>query len=98
MTAIMGAPDDLGFFGEFGGRYVGEPLIEACREVELSLRQTPGTTPPGMQEFLDVLRDYAGRDPPLPPRLATTSVNNWASACCSSAKTSTTPAATRSTT
>ncbi len=34
---FMGEPDELGFFGEFGGRYVGEPLMGACQEVEAAL-------------------------------------------------------------
>ena len=59
----MGAPDDLGFFGEFGGRYVGEPLIEACREVEAAFVDA-WNDPEWHQEFLDVLRDYAGRPSP----------------------------------
>ena len=59
----MGAPDDLGFFGEFGGRYVGEPLIEACREVEEAFIDA-WNDPEWHQEFLDVLRDYAGRPSP----------------------------------
>ena len=50
----MGAPDDLGFFGEFGGRYVGEPLIEACLELETAFLDAWGD-PSFRQEFLDLL-------------------------------------------
>ncbi len=59
----MGAPDDLGFFGEFGGRYVGEPLMEACIELEGAFLDAWGD-PAFRQEFLDVLNGYGGRPSP----------------------------------
>ena len=59
----MGAPDDLGFFGEFGGRYVGEPLIEACLELETAFLDAWGD-PSFRQEFLDLLNGYGGRPSP----------------------------------
>ena len=34
----MTEPDALGFFGEYGGRYVPEPLVGACQEVEAAFR------------------------------------------------------------
>lgn len=59
----MGRPDDLGFFGDFGGRYVGEPLVEACREVETAFVDA-WADPAFRREFDDVLRDYGGRPSP----------------------------------
>ena len=59
----MGAPDDLGFFGDFGGRYVGEPLIEACLELETAFVDAWGD-PAFRQEFLDLLNGYGGRPSP----------------------------------
>ena len=60
----MGAPDDLGFFGEFGGRYVGEPLIGACEEVERAFVDA-WADPAFRREFLELLQSYAGRPSPL---------------------------------
>ncbi len=59
----MGAPNDLGFFGEFGGRYVGEPLIEACLELETAFTNA-WADPSFRQEFLDLLNGYGGRPSP----------------------------------
>jgi len=59
----MGRPDALGFFGEFGGRYVGEPLIGACQEVEEAFVDAWGD-PTFRQEFYDILNGYGGRPSP----------------------------------
>ena len=59
----MGQPDKLGFFGEFGGRYVGEPLIGACEEVEAAFVDAWGD-PQFRQEFYDILNGYGGRPSP----------------------------------
>ncbi len=59
----MGKPDELGFFGEFGGRYVGEPLIGACQEVEDAFVDAWGD-PAFRAEFLHVLNTYGGRPSP----------------------------------
>ena len=59
----MGQPDKLGFFGEFGGRYVGEPLIGACEEVEEAFVDAWGD-PQFRQEFYDILNGYGGRPSP----------------------------------
>ena len=59
----MGAPDDLGFFGEFGGRYVGEPLMGACEELEAAFIDAWGD-PEFQKEFIDVLNSYGGRPSP----------------------------------
>ena len=59
----MGQPDEQGFFGEFGGRYVGEPLIEACIEVEDAFVEA-WADDSFRAEFLDVLQNYAGRPSP----------------------------------
>jgi tryptophan synthase beta chain len=60
----MGRPDDAGFFGEFGGRYVGEPLIGACQEVEAAFVEAWSDSA-FRQEFLDVLNSYGGRPSPV---------------------------------
>lgn len=60
---IMGEPDELGFFGDFGGRFVGEPLIEACKELEHAFIEAWGD-PAFRDEFLHVLNSYGGRPSP----------------------------------
>ncbi len=60
---FMGEPDELGFFGEFGGRFVGEPLIGACQEVETAFVEAWGD-PAFRAEFLEVLNTYGGRPSP----------------------------------
>ena len=59
----MGLPDDQGFFGEFGGRFVGEPLIGACIELETAFVDAWGD-PEFRAEFVDVLNSYGGRPSP----------------------------------
>lgn len=60
----MTEPDALGFFGDYGGRYVPEPLVGACQEVEAAFRDAWSDTA-FRQEFLDILTNYVGRPSPL---------------------------------
>ncbi len=60
---FMGEPDELGFFGEFGGRYVGEPLMGACQEVEAAFIEA-WSDPDFRAEYLQVLNSYGGRPSP----------------------------------
>ncbi len=60
---FMGEPDELGFFGEFGGRYVGEPLMGACQEVEAAFIDAWGD-PTFQAEYLHALKSYGGRPSP----------------------------------
>ena len=67
-AALMGDPGSLGRFGEYGGRYVPESLIGACREVEEAFREA--WADPGFRGQLDrLLATYAGRPTPLTPAL-----------------------------
>ncbi len=53
-----------GRFGEFGGRYVPEPLVPACEELEAAFRSA--WTDDGFRgELNKLLADYAGRPSPL---------------------------------
>ncbi|MER7004636.1 tryptophan synthase subunit beta [Dactylosporangium sp. NPDC000555] len=62
----MGDPGALGRFGEYGGRYVPESLIGACREVEEAFREA--WADPAFHGQLDrLLATYAGRPTPLTP-------------------------------
>jgi tryptophan synthase beta chain len=57
---LMGEPDATGRFGEFGGRFVPEPLVPACQELEAAFREAWADSV-FRTELDDILRDYAGR-------------------------------------
>src|SRR5438045_4070988 len=57
-------PDELGRFGEFGGRYVPETLMTAVQELERAYDAAKAD--PAFQAEMDaMLRDFAGRATPL---------------------------------
>ena len=57
-------PTPEGRFGEFGGRYVPEPLVPACEGLETAFRAA--WADPGFRSRLDgLLADYAGRPSPM---------------------------------
>jgi len=60
----MTEPDAEGYFGDYGGRFVPEPLIGACQEVEAAFRDAWSDNA-FRQEFLDVLTHYVGRPSPV---------------------------------
>src|SRR5699024_9069760 len=57
-------PDEKGFYGEYGGQFVPETLMEALKELseayELS-KKDEGFQP----ELAAILKDYVGRETPL---------------------------------
>jgi tryptophan synthase beta chain len=57
-------PDDRGFFGQYGGRFVPETVIPALQELEAAFAQAR-TDPSFAEEFDRLLRDYVGRPSPL---------------------------------
>lgn len=57
-------PDELGFYGEFGGAYVPELLHPNIVELEQAFR-TISKTKAFKNEFETLLRDYVGRPTPL---------------------------------
>ena len=63
---FMAAPDELGHFGLFGGRFVPEALMPACLELEAAFLEAWSD-----QSFIDeyelVLRELAGRPTPVTP-------------------------------
>src|ERR1700754_3281084 len=62
----MGEPSARGRFGEYGGRYVPESLVEACREVEEAFRDA--WADPGFRGALArLLAVHVGRPTPLTP-------------------------------
>lgn len=60
----MTEPDAEGYFGDYGGRFVPEPLIGACQEVEAAFRDAWSDNA-FRQEFLNVLTHYVGRPSPV---------------------------------
>ena len=63
---VMGAPDDRGRFGEFGGRFVPEALMPACLELETAFRDA-WADPAFVDEYRTVLKQFAGRPTPVTP-------------------------------
>jgi tryptophan synthase beta chain len=62
----MSDPGATGRFGTYGGRYVPESLIPACREIEAAFRDA--WSDPDFRGRLDtLLTRYAGRPTPLTP-------------------------------
>ncbi|MBE3588728.1 MAG: tryptophan synthase subunit beta [Thermoanaerobacteraceae bacterium] len=60
----MSLPDERGYFGPFGGRYVPETLMPALEELTAAYRQA--SQDPAFQKELEYyLRQYAGRPSPL---------------------------------
>ncbi|MCP4036797.1 MAG: tryptophan synthase subunit beta [bacterium] len=57
-------PDERGFFGEFGGRYVPETLVAAIDEL-VSAYPRISESPEYKKELDDLLTHYAGRPTPL---------------------------------
>ncbi len=64
--AGMELPDQRGYFGEFGGRYVPEVLMGALEELSRAY-ETAAADPAFWAEFERLCRDYIGRPTPLYP-------------------------------
>ena len=58
--SLLEPPDDTGRFGDFGGRFVPETLIPACRELEAAFADAWADSE-FRAELATILRDYAGR-------------------------------------
>ncbi|MEN8390679.1 tryptophan synthase subunit beta [Acinetobacter indicus] len=57
-------PDDLGFFGKFGGCYMPESLMPALQELEQAFH-TVRYKPEFWAEYQQILTDFVGRPSPL---------------------------------
>jgi tryptophan synthase beta chain len=57
-------PDDRGYFGQFGGKFVPETLMPALAELEQAYREAQAD-PEFRREFERFCRDYIGRPTPL---------------------------------
>jgi tryptophan synthase beta chain len=62
--SLMGEPGPAGRFGDFGGRFVPEALVPACRELEDAFAAAWGD-PAYRDELSTILRDYGGRPTPV---------------------------------
>ena len=61
---IGNGPDDLGFFGQFGGCYMPEILMPALQELEQAFN-TVRHKPEFWAEYHQILTDFVGRPSPL---------------------------------
>src|ERR1700675_4202372 len=57
-------PDSRGYFGEFGGRYVPETLVEPVEELERAYFAARDD-PQFVAELNRLLKDYVGRPTPI---------------------------------
>jgi tryptophan synthase beta chain len=57
-------PDGRGYFGAYGGQFVPETLVPALRELEM-MYESARNDPAFQEEYLRLLKDYAGRPTPL---------------------------------
>jgi tryptophan synthase beta chain len=60
----LAEPSPDGRFGEFGGRFIPESLVPACRELEAAFRAA-WADPAFHAEYEALLRDYGGRPTPV---------------------------------
>ncbi|MBC2186569.1 tryptophan synthase subunit beta [Listeria sp. FSL L7-0253] len=58
------APDENGFYGKFGGRFVPETLMKAVKELDEAYRASK-TDPAFQKELNYYLKEYVGRETPL---------------------------------
>ncbi|HET6811131.1 MAG TPA: tryptophan synthase subunit beta [Acidimicrobiales bacterium] len=63
-TGLMREPEPGGRFGEFGGRFVPEPLVAACVDLERDFRAA-WSDPAFHKEFEGILASYGGRPTPV---------------------------------
>jgi tryptophan synthase beta chain len=63
---IMGAPDERGRFGDFGGRFVPEALMPACLELEDAFSDA-WADPSFLEEYRTTLAQFVGRPTPVTP-------------------------------
>ncbi|MCK4697160.1 MAG: pyridoxal-phosphate dependent enzyme, partial [Dehalococcoidia bacterium] len=59
-------PNEQGYFGQFGGKFVPETLMPALSELEQAYLEAQAD-PKFKQQFKQLCRDYIGRPTPLYP-------------------------------
>ncbi|HMC47243.1 MAG TPA: tryptophan synthase subunit beta, partial [Caballeronia sp.] len=60
----MHKPDDRGYFGKFGGKFVPEVLIEALAQLERAMNEAFADAS-FWDEYHTILRDFVGRPSPV---------------------------------
>ena len=63
-NSFRALPDDLGHFGDYGGRYVAETLMPLVLDLEREYRAAQAD-PEFAREFDDLMQNYVGRPSPL---------------------------------
>ena len=63
-TDATNVPDERGYYGEFGGRFVPETLIPALDELIIAYREAM-TDPDFQNRLADLQRTYTGRPTPI---------------------------------
>ena len=63
-NTFRSGPDERGFFGDFGGRFVAETLMPAILELE-DAYSVAKDDPTFQEELDDLLQHYGGRPSPL---------------------------------
>jgi tryptophan synthase beta chain len=64
MARSRNSPDERGYFGDFGGRFVPEVLVDALKELEQEV-QAAFSSEEFWSEYARVLRNFGGRPTPL---------------------------------
>jgi len=64
MRAVYNLPDERGYFGEYGGRFVPETLMEPLLQLESAYNRLKNDEA-FWQEFNKLLQEYVGRPTPL---------------------------------
>src|SRR5205085_8016304 len=64
LMAALAEPSPDGRFGEFGGRFLPESLVPACKELEAAFRSA-WADPAFHDEYEALLHDYGGRPTPV---------------------------------
>ncbi len=63
-TGVTNVPDERGYYGDFGGRFVPETVVPALDELEAAYREAMAD-PEFQQRLLDLHRTYTGRPTPV---------------------------------
>src|SRR5262245_34766538 len=63
-TGVTNVPDERGYYGEFGGRFVPETLIPALDELTAAYREAMAD-PEFQSRLADLQRTYTGRPTPI---------------------------------
>lgn len=63
-TNTAKVPDERGYFGDFGGRFVPETLVPALEELEVAYREAMAD-PTFQQELMRLQQTYTGRPTPV---------------------------------